>query len=98
MEVREGVYYAKVMKVGFREKKKMSSCLMNFTSEEGEKTRLSKAFVGEVLNPGSSYNVQTQSEVEGIFSIKVTPMGANLCLLEDVEDDFISELISEGST
>lgn len=59
---------------------------------------MAKAYVGEVLNPGSTYNLQVQFEVEGIFSIKFTPIGANLCLLEEVEEGFISELIREGST
>lgn len=36
--------------------------------------------------------------MEGMFSIKVTPLGASLCLLEEVEEIFIQDLIGEGNT
>lgn len=49
-----------------------------------------------IENPEMSYNIQTSFEVEGYFSIKVTPLGANLCLLEDLEEGAIKDLIKEG--
>lgn len=98
MEVREGVSYERAVEAVNGGKKEMNSRLVDFVTQGGEKKRLAKAFIGVVLNPGSSYNMQIQFEVEGIFSIKVTPMSANFCLLEDVEEGFISELIGEGST
>ncbi|XP_058726434.1 uncharacterized protein LOC131597779 [Vicia villosa] len=72
--------------------------VLTFESKEEDSSRLSKAYVGEVHNPGSAYNIQTHFEVEGIFSIKVTPLGANLCLLEETEEGFIRELIGDGQT
>lgn len=31
-----------------------------------------------------TYNVQEQFHMKGVFSIRVTPLGSNLCLLEEV--------------
>lgn len=74
------------------------SSLVNFFSNAEDRYKLSKAFVGVVLLPGSSYNIQTHFEMEGVFTIKVTSMGENLCLLEDLEEGYIRELIGEVST
>lgn len=49
---------------------------VNFKVQENEFLRLSKAFVGLVENSRILYN-------EGYFSIHVTPLGVNICLLED---------------
>lgn len=54
--------------------------------------------MGLVLTPGSTYNIQTHLEVEGVFNIKVIPLDASLCLLEEMDEGFISEMIREGST
>lgn len=43
-----------------------------------------------------SYNIQTSFELESYFSIKVTPLGVNLCLLEEFEEGVIRDLIKEG--
>ncbi|XP_058741851.1 uncharacterized protein LOC131614255 [Vicia villosa] len=72
--------------------------LLRFVSNEANKTKLSKAFVGVVQVLGYAYNIQTHFKLEGVFSIKATPLGANLCLLEEMEDGYICELISEGNT
>lgn len=42
-----------------------------------------KAFVGVVENPDMLYNMQEYINIEGYFSIRVTPLRSNLCLLED---------------
>lgn len=41
--------------------------------------------------------MQSSFEVVGFFSVKVTPIGANLCLLEDNKEGFLEAIISEGS-
>ncbi|XP_058765713.1 uncharacterized protein LOC131639233 [Vicia villosa] len=69
---------------------------LSFTSGEELKNKWKKAFIGEVLFPGEAYNIQTHLEIEGFFSIKVHPLGANLCLLEEMEEGIIKELIEEG--
>lgn len=71
---------------------------LRFESNIEVKANLSKAFMGVILHPGSTCNIQTHFEVEGVFTIKVTPMGANLCLMEELEEGYISELIGDGST
>lgn len=51
-------------------------------TEKGDKIIMEKAFVGIVLYPDASYNVQTSFEMEGVFSVKVTSLRENICLLE----------------
>lgn len=47
--------------------------------------RFSAIFVGVVANVGSAYIMQEILDKEGFFTIKFTPLEANLCLLEDRE-------------
>lgn len=50
-----------------------------------------------VAHPGKTYNLQNHFEMEGVlFSIKISPLGANLCLLEELEDGFIAEMIGDS--
>lgn len=51
-----------------------------------------------MLFSGESYNIQTHLEIAGFLSIKVHPLGENLCLLEEMEKGVIHELISEASS
>lgn len=60
--------------------------------------KLRKAYVGVVLNLRMTYNIQTSFEIEGYFSIKVTPLSANLCLLEENEAFEIRDLIREAKS
>ncbi|XP_058740820.1 uncharacterized protein LOC131613142 [Vicia villosa] len=71
---------------------------VNYSSKPEDRARWSKACIGEVLFLRESYNIQTHFEIEGFFSIKVIPLGANLCLLEEMEEGVISDLMSEGNT
>ncbi|CAI8618038.1 unnamed protein product [Vicia faba] len=70
----------------------------NFSSSPEDLNRLRNAFVGVVLESGMTYNVQNSFEIEGYFSIKVMPLGASLCLLEEVEEGAIIDLIKEGKS
>lgn len=54
--------------------------------------------MGKVLTSGMTYNIQTCFKMEGYFSIRVTPLEANLCLLEEVEEWDILDIIREGET
>ncbi|KAI5434689.1 hypothetical protein KIW84_021493 [Lathyrus oleraceus] len=67
-----------------------------FTNEEGL-SRFQKAFIGIVENSGLTYRMQDIFHVEGYFPMKVTPLGANLCLLEEQEDGGSMALIKEVS-
>lgn len=40
--------------------------------------------------------MQSHFEIEGFYSVKVTPLGAHLCLLEELDEDFIKGLTGEG--
>lgn len=62
------------------------------------KDSLSKAYVGFVHNSGSSYYIQERFFSEGYFAIKVTPMGENMCLLEESEEGEICDLICEAES
>ncbi|XP_058726543.1 uncharacterized protein LOC131597900 [Vicia villosa] len=78
-----------------KEEQGLSFCYM---SKEEDRMRLNKAYVCKVIVPGSAYNIQTHFEMEGFFAIKVSLMGGNLCLLEEMEEGYIEDLIGEGET
>lgn len=44
-----------------------STKVLEFHSESGVMERLVKLYMGEVVNPGSSFNMQAQFFAEGIF-------------------------------
>ncbi|CAI8607977.1 unnamed protein product [Vicia faba] len=71
---------------------------LKYSSKEEDNLRLSKAYVDQVIILGSTYNIQTNFEMEGYFAIKVTPLGVNLCLLEESEEGVIEDLIGGGET
>lgn len=77
---------------------KDDSTVLNFCSNQALKSRFEKAYIGRVCILGSAYNIQNYLEMEGIYAIKVTPLGGNCCLLEDKEVGFIGDLIKEGET
>lgn len=93
---RNGVSFVGVLNKGKKETSSPSKEVFNFVSKEEDRKRLVKTFVGTMHSPGATYNVQTNFEVEEVFSIKVTPLGENICLLEEVEEGFISELVGGG--
>ncbi|XP_058726669.1 uncharacterized protein LOC131598038 [Vicia villosa] len=73
-------------------------CSLSFSSKEEDRKRFSKAYMGRVKTPGSAYNIQTHFDMEGMFAVKVSPMGGNMCLLEDREPGFIEDMIGEGES
>lgn len=77
---------------------KVNIALFDFQTDHSVRQRLEKAYVGRVCLPGSAYSLQNYLEMEGIFAIRVTPMGGNCCLLEDLEEGFIEDLIKVGET
>lgn len=58
-----------------------------------EISRFQKAYVGVVENPGLTYSMKDILHGEGYFLIKVTPLGANLCMLEDLEEGEMEALL-----
>lgn len=57
-----------------------------------------KLYVGTALIPDSAYNIQNHLEIEGIYAIKIIPLGVNLCLMEELEEGYIQDFIGEEET
>lgn len=64
--------------------KKILFAYLKYNMEEADLLRFQKAYLGVVENLGETYNMQEYFNMEGYFEVKVTPMGANLCLLEEL--------------
>lgn len=75
-----------------------SKPLFEFQSDAEHRSRMEKAFLGNVCIPGSAYNIQMHLDMEWVFTIKVTLLGGNTCLLEEREVGFIEYFIREGET
>lgn len=56
-------------------------------------SEFNKAYVGVVENPGMTYNILEIFNIEFYFSLKVTPLEGNLCLLEEIEEGELFELV-----
>jgi hypothetical protein len=56
--------------------------ILSFEVAKEDLSRLKKAFIGEVIHPGMSYNIQNAFHRQGYFGVTVAPLGANLTLLE----------------
>lgn len=54
-----------------------------------------KAFVGITKELGSAYGMKKIFHEEGIFSVRVTPLGASTCLLEDLIDGEVASFIED---
>lgn len=59
--------------------------------------RFQKAYVGVVKNPGMTYNMHEYFNMEGYVGVKVTPLGTNLCLLEEREEGKLKVIPEEAS-
>lgn len=71
-------------------------CKVKFYLKEKDLFRVLKAYVGFIKNSEMSYNMQNFFNMEGYFFIQVTPLGANLCLIEDrVEGEM--QVLMEGT-
>ncbi|XP_058775265.1 uncharacterized protein LOC131649523 [Vicia villosa] len=70
--------------------------VVQFKSSDVLRGRLEKAYVAKVCIPGSAHTIQTHFEMEGVFAVKVSPLGSSMCLLEELEDGFIEDLIGGG--
>lgn len=70
--------------------------MFEFKSSKEDMDRLSKAYIREVLYPGESHSIQNHFAMEGFFSVKISPLGPNFCLLEDLKEGIIEELICDS--
>jgi hypothetical protein len=69
---------------------------LSYEADESDLLRLKKAFVGVVAQPGMSYNIQNIFHTQGYFGVKVTPLGANLTLLEGQEEGEVQALMEDA--
>ncbi|XP_058775736.1 uncharacterized protein LOC131650012 [Vicia villosa] len=64
-----------------------------FDQDEGELVRFRKVYIYLVFKPGITYNLQEIFNSRGHLSIKITPLGANMCLLEDHAEGALQALL-----
>lgn len=69
---------------------------LEFNGEVEDLARFEKAYVGIVENPSMTYNILESFNFEGYFNMKVTPLDANLCLLEEVVDGELEYLAKKA--
>lgn len=53
--------------------------------------------MGVVRTPGKSYNIQEEFIQQGYFSVRATPLGSNLVLLESLEEGEMEALIQDAA-
>ncbi|GAU46956.1 hypothetical protein TSUD_403050 [Trifolium subterraneum] len=69
------------------------SIILSYEAAKEDMEKLQKAFVGVVHEPGMTYNIQSSFHRQGYFGVKVTPLGANLALLEEQGDGEVKALM-----
>ncbi|PNX61493.1 hypothetical protein L195_g052481, partial [Trifolium pratense] len=85
--------FAQVVQSGRSHKRQ---ALLSFTTEKEVIQNLRRAYVGVVNHSGMSYNIQDEFHRQGYFGVKITPLGANLVLLEDQEEGEIKALLKDA--
>ncbi|XP_045802504.1 uncharacterized protein LOC123896113 [Trifolium pratense] len=88
-----GPSFAQVAQSNGEQKQKI---IISFEPEREVIRMLSSAFVGVVPHPGLSYNIQEEFHRQGYFGVKITPLGANLVLLEDQEEGEVKALMEDA--
>lgn len=76
--------------------KKRNEAELCFVVSEEEMDKFNKMYVGMVKNPGSTHMVQEWMNMQGFFSVKVMPMGANKVLMEEMEEGIIPALLADA--
>jgi hypothetical protein len=84
--------YAQVVRRDKQEKR----CILSYEAAKEDMERLQKAYIGVVAQAGMSYNIQSAFHSQGYFGVKVTPLGANLTLLEGQDDGEVKALMEEA--
>lgn len=69
---------------------------VQFNIEDYDMFIFERAFIEVVENAGMRYNTQEVFHTEGYFRFKVTPLGENLCFLEEIKEGEIKALISKA--
>lgn len=79
-----------------KEKEKPLFVHLQFNIEEEGFNGIHKAFTRVVVEPGSTYSMQKKFHSKSHFTIKISPLGANLCLMEENEDGELKALVHSG--
>lgn len=66
-----------------------------FSSNSEEANHYKKAFIGRIKHPGIDVDLKKIFMEEEIFSTRVTNLGPNLCLLEDLIESEVENFINE---
>ncbi|GAU37335.1 hypothetical protein TSUD_395160 [Trifolium subterraneum] len=77
-------------------KRSLAGTLSSPGKEASRSFAHAKAFVGVVHEPSMTYNIQSAFHRQGYFGVKVTPLGANLALLEGQEDGEVKTLMEDA--
>lgn len=68
---------------------------LHYSATEEDTSRYEKAHVGTIVDSGSAFILKNVYHNEGLFTIRVTPMGDNLCLLEDLIEGEVTTFLRE---
>ncbi|MCH88317.1 RNA recognition motif, partial [Trifolium medium] len=92
--------YAQVLRAGghLDIRGRHNHIILSYEAEKEDLLRLNKSFIGEVVQPGMTYNIQDTFHSQGYFGVKVTPLGSNLTLLEGQEDGEVEALMKEAKS
>lgn len=69
--------------------------ILTFSLKADDISQYSKAFTGKIKNPGVDIDLKKIFMEEELFSIRVTLLGPNLCLLEDLVGSEIETFLEE---
>jgi hypothetical protein len=91
-------YYAQAVRYGDYSKldAAQQKVVLSYEVEKVDMNNYLKAFVGVASNPGSTYNIQEAFHAQGYFGVKITPLGANLALLEGQEEGEVEALMVDA--
>ncbi|CAK8535026.1 unnamed protein product [Lathyrus sativus] len=81
--------------VTHEEKAKLIFAHVEYNIRDFELEIFKKMYIGIVENVGLSYSMQDIFNAERYFSIHVTPLGENMCLLEDRDEGEMEALLAE---
>lgn len=68
---------------------------LSFSPNEDDIYLYNKSFTGKIMNPGLEIDLKKIFMEDGVFSIRVTMLGLNLCLLEELVGGEVESFIEE---
>lgn len=96
--VRDVRTYARVVKMQSTVGIKAKHQLFYEVVDKAALKRFNAVYVGRMVVVGSTYNIQDVFDNEGYFGIKIIPLGARLCLLEERGRNELHNLVESGAS